>query len=73
MTKNTAYQREYAAFLIKLRQARKEAGLTQQDVTKRIGRARTFISKVELGERRIDVIETKHLMRLYGKDLTYFD
>lgn len=72
-TKDTAYQRAYEAFLVKLRQARKEAGLTQQDVTKKLGKARTFMSKVELGERRLDVVELKALAKLYGKALSHFD
>ncbi len=31
--------------------------MTQADLAERIGRAQTFVSKVEKGERRIDVIE----------------
>lgn len=73
MPKDTAYQKAYAAFLAKLKQARLDAGLTQQDVTDKLGKARTFMSKVELGERRIDVVELKTLAKLYGKALSHFD
>jgi transcriptional regulator with XRE-family HTH domain len=73
MTENKAYQLEYAAFLVRLKQARKDSGLTQRDVAKKLGRAKTFISKVELGERRVDFIELKELARLYGKEMSYFD
>ena len=38
-------------------QARKDAGITQAELGQRIGQRQTFISKVELGERRIDVAE----------------
>jgi len=38
-------------------QARKDAGITQAELGERIGQRQTFISKVELGERRIDVAE----------------
>ncbi|AIP59713.1 XRE family transcriptional regulator [Burkholderia pseudomallei] len=47
------YQR-IAALLTELRKAR---GLLQQDVADRIGRPQGFVSKVESGSRRLDVIE----------------
>lgn len=47
------YQR-IAALLMELRKAR---GLLQQDVADRIGRPQGFVSKVESGSRRLDVIE----------------
>ncbi|WP_044490240.1 helix-turn-helix domain-containing protein [Burkholderia pseudomallei] len=47
------YQR-IAALLTELRKAR---GLLQQDVADRIGRPQGFVSKVESGTRRLDVIE----------------
>lgn len=37
--------------------ARKDAGLTQADLGKRLGQRQTFVSKFELGERRLDVAE----------------
>jgi transcriptional regulator with XRE-family HTH domain len=37
--------------------ARKNAGLTQQDVAKRVKRPQSFVAKVEGGERRLDVVE----------------
>jgi transcriptional regulator with XRE-family HTH domain len=51
----------------KLRQllvaARKERGLTQSELAVRLGRRQTFVSKYELGERRIDVIEFLDIAR----------
>lgn len=38
-------------------QARKDAGITQAELGKRIGQRQTFVSKFELGERRLDVAE----------------
>ena len=38
-------------------QARKDAGITQVELGKRIGQRQTFVSKFELGERRLDVAE----------------
>jgi transcriptional regulator with XRE-family HTH domain len=38
-------------------QARKDAGLTQIEVANRLGRTQAYVSKYELGRRRLDVIE----------------
>ena len=40
-----------------LRTARKQSGLSQQEVADRLGVAQSFVAKVELGERRLDVVE----------------
>jgi ribosome-binding protein aMBF1 (putative translation factor) len=40
-----------------LRQAREDAGLTQQQVAERLELYASFVSKVESGERRLDVDE----------------
>jgi transcriptional regulator with XRE-family HTH domain len=37
--------------------ARKAAGLTQQELAKKLGKPQSFVAKYEAGERRIDVVE----------------
>lgn len=64
--------RAYRSFVQKLRAARDEAGLTQQEAARRLGKPQSFISKCESGERRVDVIELQLLADLYGKDLKDF-
>ena len=51
-----------------LRNARQKAGLTQVEAAKKLGCRQTFISKIECGERRIDVVEFVVMMRTYGID-----
>ena len=51
------HHRHYQLLLEVLRQARQDAGLTQADVGHRLGNTQTFVSKVERGERRLDVAE----------------
>jgi transcriptional regulator with XRE-family HTH domain len=53
-------------------EARKAAGLTQVEVARRLGKAHSFISKCELGERRVDFVELQQLARIYEKDLHFF-
>ena len=40
-----------------LKAARKSAGLTQDQLTARLGAYNTFVSKYERGERQLDVVE----------------
>lgn len=49
-------------------QARKDAGITQAELGKRIGQRQTFVSKFELGERRLDVAEFVLVSRAIGAD-----
>ena len=49
-------------------QARKDAGITQVELGERIGQRQTFVSKFELGERRLDVAEFVLICRAVGAD-----
>lgn len=66
------YSREYKAFLKRLREARKAAGLTQAQVAQALGRPQSFVSKCESGERRVDAVELAVFARLYRKPLHFF-
>ena len=66
------YHKAYKRFLARLVQARRDAGLTQVEVAKRLGKAHSFLSKCELGERRVDFVELQQLAKIYGKDISYF-
>lgn len=70
--KNKAYQRAYVVFRERLIRARKDAGLKQSEVNDLVGKPRTFISKCELGERRVDFVELQLLAKIYGKNLSFF-
>ena len=66
------YSRQYERLLSILRQVRKEAGLTQSQVAAKFGGHASFISKIESGERRIDVVELAQFCRVYGISLADF-
>ena len=66
------YHKAYKRFLARLVQARRDAGLTQVEVAKRLGKANSFLSKCELGERRVDFVELQQLAKIYGKDISFF-
>lgn len=63
----------YEALARRLRQARESAGLTQTEAAHRLGKPQSFVSKIESGERRIDILELYTIAEVYGKDLSYFD
>lgn len=69
---DSTYQRAYKEFLTRLRQARIDAGLLQSEASALLGKSRTFVSKCELGERRVDVIEVQQFAKIYKKRFTYF-
>ncbi len=48
--------------------ARRKAGLTQQDVAKRLQKPQSFVAKYEGGERRLDVVEFLAIVRAIGAD-----
>lgn len=51
----------YAALCERLTAERNRRGLTQADVARRLGKPQSYVSKVEAGERRLDVIELMDL------------
>jgi len=59
-------------FIARLRQAREDAGLTQVEAARQIGRPQSFISKCESGERRVDGVELQQFARMYGKEIGFF-
>ncbi|OIO32182.1 MAG: hypothetical protein COZ49_01320 [Candidatus Yonathbacteria bacterium CG_4_10_14_3_um_filter_47_65] len=69
---DTIRTREYADFVGKLRKARLEAGLRQVDVAKKLKRTQSYVSRVEVGEQRLDILELKKFADLYKKDINYF-
>ena len=57
----TLYSEEYGVVLRVLQQAREEAALTQEQLALRLGESQSFVSKVERGERRLDIIELRQV------------
>lgn len=70
--KKSIHTKEYAVFVERLKAARLEAGLTQTQVAKKIGRPQSHISNVESGQQRVDVVELKRFAKIYDKDINYF-
>lgn len=59
---------EYQLLRQLLVEARERSKLTQAEVAKRLNRVQSFVSKYELGERRLDVIDFMHVCASLGVD-----
>ncbi|MND45339.1 helix-turn-helix protein [compost metagenome] len=61
----TQRHQEFIAFIASVRKA---ADVTQAELAERLGKPQSFVSKVERGERRLDVIEFCQVAEALGKD-----
>lgn len=68
MTKSLHSDR-YAVLLAKLAEVRAQRGMTQTQLAEALGKPQSYISKIERGERRIDVIELSDWAAALGADL----
>lgn len=66
------YSKDHQYAVAQLKKARQEAGLDQIEVAKLIGKTQSHVSKVEAGQRRIDIVALKEFARIYKKDISFF-
>ena len=63
---------KYKKVIEQLKVARLEVELTQTDVAEKLKRPQSYVSKIERGERRIDVTELAEIADIYKKDISFF-
>lgn len=66
------YSKDHKYIVEQLKKARQEAGLEQAEVAKLLGKTQSHVSKVEAGQRRIDIIALKEFAKIYKKDINFF-
>jgi len=71
MTK-AIYRREHEIFLQLLKRIRVESGMTQAQCSAALGRPQSFMSDVERGVRRLDLVQLRDLCKVLGSDLISF-
>ena len=71
MTK-TIYSKDHKFVVEQLKKARLEFGLDQEKVAELLGKTQSHISKVESGQRRIDVVQLKEFAKIYKKEVDFF-
>ncbi|OGX31204.1 MAG: hypothetical protein A3D27_01250 [Omnitrophica WOR_2 bacterium RIFCSPHIGHO2_02_FULL_46_37] len=70
--KKAIYSKEYKYLVSQVKKAREEAGLDQKKIAKLLGRTQSYVSKVESGQLRLDIIQLKEFARIYKKRLDFF-
>lgn len=68
----SVYRDENLVFLKLLKQCRVEAGLTQGDFAKALDRPQSFVSDVERGLRRLDLIQLRDICQVLDISLSGF-
>ena len=68
----TIYSKEHKHIVKQLKKAREDVGLSQEHVAKILHKTQSFISKIESGQRKIDVVQLKEFAKIYKKDISYF-
>lgn len=71
MTK-AIYRREHVIFLQVLKRMRVESGMTQAQCSAALGRPQSFMSDVERGVRRLDIVQLRDLCLVLQSDLQKF-
>lgn len=66
------HTKDYLEVIDRLKKTRLKAGLSQQEVAKKLGKPQSYISKIESGERRLDVAEIKAFAKIYNKQTSFF-
>jgi len=56
----------------RLREAREYLGFSQEEVSTYLGIARSALSNIETGQRKVDALELKKLAHLYKRPVSHF-
>ena len=70
--KKAIYSKEQKCLVYKLKEARKQARLDQNTAAKLLKTTQSYISKLESGQCRIDVIQLKEIAKVYKKKVNFF-
>lgn len=68
----SSHRQRHRIFLSRLRRARQAAGLTQSQLAVAIGQSQKWVSKCELGERRVDFVELEDIAIALHKPIDWF-
>lgn len=66
------HRAEYVLLLELLREIRLAAGVTQEELSQKLGRTQSFVSDVERGARRLDLLELRDICGHLAQPLVDF-
>lgn len=70
--KKSLNTKEHKTFLELLYQLRVSSGMKQSDLANLLNAPQSFVSKIESGERRIDIIELREILKHLNTNLSEF-
>jgi transcriptional regulator with XRE-family HTH domain len=70
MPAKSIHKSEYSVLLRRLRALRTTAGLTQVELSAALQRPQSYISDIERGSRRMDLLQLRELCNACGRSLT---
>ena len=68
LTPNTLQDSRYRAVVARLVTLRKHAELNQRELAERLSSSQSYVAKVELHERRLDIVQLVEWLRALGVD-----
>lgn len=66
--RNSLRDPRYRAVITRLIEVRNELDISQREVAERLGQSRSYVSKVEIFERRMDFVQLVEWLRALGID-----
>ncbi|MDO8269119.1 MAG: helix-turn-helix transcriptional regulator [Candidatus Levybacteria bacterium] len=63
------FTEDHKIIVSKLIKAREGAGLTQAEVAETLGKTQSYISKIESGQRRVDLVQLKEFAKIYKRKI----
>ncbi|KAF1720922.1 helix-turn-helix domain-containing protein [Pseudoxanthomonas wuyuanensis] len=72
MPAKSIHKSEYIVLLRRLRALRTDAGLTQTELSAALHRPQSYVSDVERGSRRMDLLQLREFCNACGQSLTEF-
>ncbi|MDD5382076.1 MAG: helix-turn-helix transcriptional regulator [Candidatus Margulisbacteria bacterium] len=68
----TIYSKDHKRLINKLKKARVELGLDQIEVAEKLKKSQSYVSKIESGQRRLDIVQMNEFAKIYNKSIDYF-
>jgi len=68
----TIYSKDHKHLIDKLKKARIELGFDQAEVAKKLKKSQSYVSKIESGQRRLDIVQMNEFAKIYNKSIDYF-
>jgi len=70
---NKPWDEDREKLRVLLKELRKDAGLTQVELSDALGKPQSYVSKYETGERKLDYVETSEICKVLGLPMERFN